>query len=85
MITYWEDAPKDKYPIVAYLCYKSRLSVFQREKVIGYLPHVEKLPYTASMLKNRALRGATLPAWYVVAQLAVIDGDMSKRSEQEAA
>jgi len=70
MITYWEDAPKAKSPVIAYLCYKSRLSVFQREQVKSYLPHVERLPYTASMLEIRASRGASLPEWYTIAEAA---------------
>lgn len=64
MLTYWEIAPKDKAPIVAYSCFKARLSVFQREQVKSYLNHVERLPYTAAMLARRLERGADVPAWF---------------------
>ena len=64
MLTYWEDAPKDKAPIVAYSCYKSRIAVYQRDKLVSYLPHVEKLPYTEIMLTRRLERGADVPSWF---------------------
>ena len=73
MLTYWEIAPQDKAPIVAYLCFKSRLSVFQREQVKSYLPHVERLPYTAPMLERRAANGRSLPATPAHLRAAVFD------------
>lgn len=74
MITYWEVASLDKAPIVAYLTYKGRLTVFQREQVKAYLPYVERLPYTLPMLERRASYGGSLPVGFS-GQIAVIEGD----------
>lgn len=58
---YWEAAPPTKAPIMWYLVYSGRISVFQKEKVIAHLPTLERLPFTHTALVNRYARGADVP------------------------
>ena len=64
---YWQPAPADKYPIIAYLCIPTRLSrikiVNHKETITGYVNYDMPLPYTQAGLQRRYDVGGDVPGW----------------------
>lgn len=66
---WWERAFPGQYPIVAYRCMESQLTLFQRKKseVVNGMSqgYILRLPYTEVMLERRYSDQGDGPDWYM--------------------